>query len=443
MLRHPEVYEPCDDSFALADAIATDIARFYPSLATCASDNSPSSDQALPPSLISHKSPASPSSNFSTSPHPSHSPTISPGVPSFPALVVELGSGSGFVLTSVALALRALSAPSAPPVIAGSNSAATGAGGVDVAGAAGRDAGSGAAAPSAAVSLASQAAFLAVDINPHAADITRQTLAAHSIPADVVLSDLGTALIPRMAGQVNILIFNPPYVPTSPQEVHRPGITQAWAGGDRGREVIDRAMEVSAELLSPTGVFYLLVVAENDPEEVGERMRGLGFEGEELLRRGTEEEVIVIVVAMDAREGSRDAFFWALDNLIKPEDHVTLLNVRPTRATILPTRTDLSASSGGQGDDDDGYMLAMEQILNDVIHKAHERFPGLKVDKAIKSGDPKNLILDEVVIRDAAALVMSSRGLSPVQRTFLGSVSDYCSRNAECPVIVVRGKSAH
>ncbi|CAI5535303.1 unnamed protein product [Closterium sp. Naga37s-1] len=419
MPRHPEVYEPCDDSFALADAIATDIARFYPSLATCASDNSPSSDQALPPSLISHKSPASPSSNFSTSPHPSHSPTISPGVPSFPALVVELGSGSGFVLTSVALALRALSAPSAPPVIAGSNSAATGAGGVDVAGAAGRDAGSGAAAPSAAVSLASQAAFLAVDINPHAADITRQTLAAHSIPADVVLSDLGTALIPRMAGQVNILIFNPPYVPTSPQEVHRPGITQAWAGGDRGREVIDRAMEVSAELLSPTGVFYLLVVAENDPEEVGERTRGLGFEGEELLRRGTEEEVIV------------------------PEDHVTLLNVRPTRATILPTRTDLSASSGGQGDDDDGYMLAMEQILNDVIHKAHERFPGLKVDKAIKSGDPKNLILDEVVIRDAAALVMSSRGLSPVQRTFLGSVSDYCSRNAECPVIVVRGKSAH
>ncbi|CAI5460274.1 unnamed protein product [Closterium sp. Yama58-4] len=150
-----------------------------------------------------------------------------------------------------------------------------------------------------------------------------------------------------------------------------------------------------------------------------------------------------IVVAMDAREGSRDAFYWALENLIKPEDHVTLLNVRPTRATILPTRTDLSASSGGQGDDDDGYMLAMEQILNDVIHKAHERFPGLKVDKAIKSGDPKHLILDEVVIRDAAALVMSSRGLSPVQRAFLGSVSDYCSRNAECPVIVVRGKSAH
>ncbi|CAI5522852.1 unnamed protein product [Closterium sp. Naga37s-1] len=225
----------------------------------------------------------------STSSHPSHAHIISSGRPSFPALVVELGSGSGFVLTSVALVLRALSAPSAPAVIASSSSAAISAGGAD---AAGRGPGNGAAA---AVSLASQAAFLAVDINPHAADITRQTLAAHCIPADVLLSDLGSALIPRMAGQVDILIFNPPYVPTSPQEVHRPGITQAWAGGDRGREVIDRALEVSAELLSPTGVFYLLVVAENDPEEVGERMRGLGFEGEELLRRGTEEEVIVVL----------------------------------------------------------------------------------------------------------------------------------------------------
>ncbi|CAI7795203.1 unnamed protein product [Closterium sp. NIES-53] len=289
MPRHPEVYEPCDDSFALADAITADIARFYPSFATCASNNSPSSDQTLPSSSISHKSPASPPPHSSTSSHPPHAHMISSGIPSFPALVVELGSGSGFVLTSVALALRALSAPSAPAVISGSSSAAISAGGAD---AAGRGPGNGAAA---AVSLASQAAFLAVDINPHAADITRQTLAAHCIPADVLLSDLGSALKPRMAGQVDILIFNPPYVPTSPQEVRRPGITQAWAGGDRGREVIDRALEVSTKLLSPRGVFYLLVVAENDPEEVVGRMRGLGLEGEQLLRRGTEEEVILVL----------------------------------------------------------------------------------------------------------------------------------------------------
>ncbi|GJP46003.1 hypothetical protein CLOM_g5346 [Closterium sp. NIES-68] len=263
MPRHPEVYEPCDDSFALADAIATDIARFYPSLATSCSPSQPSSDNAPPssPSLRQDSSRA----------------------PPFPALILELGSGSGFVLASVALALRAFSARSHASSVASGNAAG------NVADTAGRS------APTSAISLASQASFLAVDINPQAADITRQTLAAHTILADVLISDLGSGLVPRMAGQVDVLIFNPPYVPTSPQEVRRPGITQAWAGGNRGREVIDRVMAVAGELLSPGGVFYLLVVAENDPGEVEERMRLLGFEGEELLRRGTEEEVIVVI----------------------------------------------------------------------------------------------------------------------------------------------------
>lgn len=37
-------------------------------------------------------------------------------------------------------------------------------------------------------------------------------------------------------------VFNPPYVPTPDQEVSRGGIAAAWAGGDRGRKVIDRVL---------------------------------------------------------------------------------------------------------------------------------------------------------------------------------------------------------
>jgi release factor glutamine methyltransferase len=61
--------------------------------------------------------------------------------------------------------------------------------------------------------------MLAVDINRDAAVATRRTATASGISIDVVQGDLASPLLPRLAGAVDVLIFNPPYVPTPPEEV--------------------------------------------------------------------------------------------------------------------------------------------------------------------------------------------------------------------------------
>ena len=45
----------------------------------------------------------------------------------------------------------------------------------------------------------------------------------------------------------------------------RLSLSASWAGGVKGRQVIDRLLVQVAHLLSTSGLFYLVVVQDNDP----------------------------------------------------------------------------------------------------------------------------------------------------------------------------------
>ena len=72
----------------------------------------------------------------------------------------------------------------------------------------------------------------------------------------------------------DLVVFNPPYVPTDEDELRRAlttrDISASWAGGPSGRVVIDRFIEALPNVLSDSGssLAYVVLLEENKPDEV-------------------------------------------------------------------------------------------------------------------------------------------------------------------------------
>ena len=134
---------------------------------------------------------------------------------------------------------------------------------------------------------------LGVDVNRFACEATAQTaqLAAGEAGAgagfflDGVMSDLAAAVRP---GTVDVLIFNPPYVPSETLPSHPDGAEDAGKdafardshllalstdGGDDGMETTERLLAELPLVLSRRGVAYILLCAQNKPGQVVERVR--------------------------------------------------------------------------------------------------------------------------------------------------------------------------
>ncbi|KAK8806196.1 hypothetical protein WA171_007281 [Blastocystis sp. BT1] len=139
-------------------------------------------------------------------------------------------------------------------------------------------------------------ATIAIDINLDACVITKQTYQQNSIPfTDVIRSNLLQCIGERLKNAVDIIIFNPPYVPTSSEETFLPSIESAYAGGIRGREVIDVLLPNVSSILSQGGVFYLLLEQVNNPEEVTSILERTGLKGKLVLRKQCRGEELMIM----------------------------------------------------------------------------------------------------------------------------------------------------
>uniref|UniRef100_A0A8C8WPJ7 Methyltransferase HEMK2 n=1 Tax=Panthera leo TaxID=9689 RepID=A0A8C8WPJ7_PANLE len=137
--------------------------------------------------------------------------------------------------------------------------------------------------------------MVCTDINPEAAACTLETAHCNKVHIQPVITDLVKGLLPRLKEKVDLLVFNPPYVVTPPEEVGSHGVEAAWAGGRNGREVMDRFFPLAADLLSPRGLFYLVTIKENNPEEILKTMTTKGLQGTVALSRQAGREALSVL----------------------------------------------------------------------------------------------------------------------------------------------------
>ncbi|MCJ7445413.1 MAG: methyltransferase [Methanotrichaceae archaeon] len=138
--------------------------------------------------------------------------------------------------------------------------------------------------------------IIATDINPSALRIAKH----YNIPT--VMADL----LRGFKAKFDLIIFNPPYLPTAPEEKSRKWINQALDGGENGRETIFRFLEQINENLSPKGRSLLLISSLSGMAEVKEKAIVEGLEISEMARaRYFFEELYVIKIQIAKQKSNK------------------------------------------------------------------------------------------------------------------------------------------
>ncbi|KUG20806.1 MAG: methyltransferase [Methanomicrobiaceae archaeon] len=135
---------------------------------------------------------------------------------------------------------------------------------------------------------ASAALVVATDISPHAA------LAAKRRGVAVIRTDLFAGI----CGAFDLVVFNPPYLPTSPDDRIDDWLEYALDGGPDGRAVIERFIEEIGRVLAPHGRILLLVSSLTGIDEVREAFSRQGYVSFAVAGERIEGETLVVLRAI-------------------------------------------------------------------------------------------------------------------------------------------------
>jgi len=124
------------------------------------------------------------------------------------------------------------------------------------------------------------------DLNPHAA---RQ---ARDRGVEAAVADL---LSPFRADAFDTVCFNPPYLPTDPDNEWGDWMEHALSGGESGRALIEPFLADVGRVLAPDGVVLLLVSSLTGYDEVLELIDEAGFAAAPVVEESFPFETLTVL----------------------------------------------------------------------------------------------------------------------------------------------------
>ncbi|RLM50525.1 methyltransferase domain-containing protein [Halorubrum sp. ASP1] len=124
------------------------------------------------------------------------------------------------------------------------------------------------------------------DLNPHAARQARER------GVEAVVADL---LSPFRADAFDTVCFNPPYLPTDPDNEWDDWMEHALSGGESGRELIEPFLADVGRALAPDGVVLLLVSSLTGYDEVLGLVDEAGFAAEPVVEESFPFETLTVL----------------------------------------------------------------------------------------------------------------------------------------------------
>ena len=135
------------------------------------------------------------------------------------------------------------------------------------------------------------AKMVGIDINPYAAKCSKEN-GVETIRGD---------LLGAIKGKFDIILFNPPYLPTREDERTDDWLNVALDGGNDGRKIIYRFIKEAGNFLAENGKILLLVSSLGGIEDIKSNIQSLGFTVKEKVKERFDFEQLVIFVASKNR----------------------------------------------------------------------------------------------------------------------------------------------